>query len=104
MTTSHERTKAVVDTREFLPMLASADEVTIRGLVQTMAMCLLKHYPLDVDLDASTSALPGIWAAPANRRAGLSVAREFQTRVPGQRDAHGIRDAGADDDQTARGS
>lgn len=70
MTTPRERTKAVIDTREFLLMLASADEVTIRGLVQTTAMCLLRHYPLDVDLDVSAAALPGIWAAPTNRRVG----------------------------------
>lgn len=104
MTTPHERTKAVVDTREFLLVLAFADEVTIRGLVQTMAMCLLKHYPLDVDLDVSAAALPGIWAVPANRQATSAAAREFQICVPGQRDAHDIRDAGADDDQTACGS
>ncbi|WP_175930190.1 MULTISPECIES: BPSL0761 family protein [unclassified Burkholderia] len=64
MTTPRERTKAVVDTREFLLMLASADEVTVRGLVQTMAMHLLRHYPLDIDLEVSAAALPGVWAIP----------------------------------------
>ena len=64
MTTPRERTKAVVDTRELLRMLASADEVTVRGLVQTTAMCLLRHYPLDIDLEVSAAALPGVWAAP----------------------------------------
>ena len=64
MTTPRERTKAVVDTREFLLMLASAEEVTVGGLVQTMALCLLRHYPLDIDLEISAAALPGIWAAP----------------------------------------
>ncbi|WP_346656398.1 BPSL0761 family protein [Burkholderia sp. COPS] len=63
MTPPRERTKAVVDTREFLLMLASADEVTVRG-VQTMAMRLLRHYPLDIDLDVSAAALPGVWAIP----------------------------------------
>jgi hypothetical protein len=64
MTTPAERTKAVVDTRDFLEMLANADEVTIRGLVQSVAIALLRHYPLKVDLDVSASALPGIWAQP----------------------------------------
>ncbi|KVS41514.1 hypothetical protein WK43_22920 [Burkholderia ubonensis] len=68
MTTPRERTKAVVDTREFLRMLASADEVTVRGLVQTMAMCLLRHYPLDIDLEVSAAALPGVWAVPEHRQ------------------------------------
>ncbi|WP_308235589.1 BPSL0761 family protein [Burkholderia sp. SCN-KJ] len=47
MTTAHERTKAVIETRKFLQMLASADEVTISGLVQSVAVCLLRHYPLN---------------------------------------------------------
>ncbi|WP_335645876.1 hypothetical protein [Burkholderia ubonensis] len=45
-------------------MLASADEVTICGLVQSVAVCLLRHYPLDVDLEVSAAALPGVWGAP----------------------------------------
>lgn len=104
MTTPHERTKAVVDTREFLLTLAHADDVTIRGLVQTMAICLLRHYPLDVDIEVSAAALPGVWTTPENRRDGSAVARGCQTRVPGQRDADGIRNPGADDDSTASGS
>lgn len=64
MTTPYERTKAVVDTRELLEMLASADEITIGGLVQSVAMGLLRHYPLNIDLDVSAAALPGVWAPP----------------------------------------
>jgi hypothetical protein len=64
MTTSSERTKAVVETRELLEILARADEVTIQGLVQSVAVCLLRHYPMDVDLAISATALPGIWAQP----------------------------------------
>lgn len=67
MTTPAERTKAVVDTRDFLETLSNADDVTIPGLVQTVATGLLRHYPLDVDLDVSASALPGIWAHPIQR-------------------------------------
>ncbi|RQX90804.1 BPSL0761 family protein [Burkholderia stagnalis] len=64
MTTAYERTKAVIETRKFLQVLASADEVTICGLVQSVAVCLLRHYPLDVDLEVSAAALPGVWGAP----------------------------------------
>ncbi|SAK99574.1 hypothetical protein AWB76_07747 [Caballeronia temeraria] len=70
MTIPAERTKAVVHTREFLEMLASAEEVTIRGLVQSVAIGLLRHYPLNVDLDVSASALPEIWAQPTVERPG----------------------------------
>jgi hypothetical protein len=64
VTLPHERTKAVVETRDFLQLLAAADEITIPGLVQTVATGLLRHYPLDVDLAVSALALPGIWAPP----------------------------------------
>lgn len=64
MTTPAERTKAVLETRDFLRTLAVADEITISGLVRTVAVGLLRHYPLDVDIEVSASALPGIWAHP----------------------------------------
>lgn len=64
MTTAYERTKSVIDTREFLQMLVSADELTIHGLVQSVAACLLRHYPLDIDLEVSAAALPNVWAIP----------------------------------------
>ncbi len=74
MTTPVERTKAVVDTRIFLQMLSNAEEITICGLVQSVAMVLLRHYPLIVDLDASASALPGVWAHPTNDSPGQTAA------------------------------
>jgi hypothetical protein len=70
MTTPAERSKAVVDTRDFLQMLSAADEVTIRGLVQSVAIGLLRHYPMNVDLDVSASVLPEIWARPIVERSG----------------------------------
>lgn len=104
MTTPHERTTAVTDTRELLQMLASGDEITIGGLVQTVALRLLRHYPLDVDLDVSATALPGIWAAPKNRRSGLTATRGCLRSTSGRSDADDIRSQGEDDDQTVRGS
>ncbi|WP_241030426.1 BPSL0761 family protein [Paraburkholderia sp. Ac-20347] len=104
MTTPHERTKAVIDTRELLQMLARAEEITVSGLVQTVALGLLRHYPLDIDLDVSASALPGIWAAPKRRRPGSTAAPGRPTRGPGSSEADETRNKGADDDQTACGS
>jgi hypothetical protein len=88
MTTPEERTRAVVGTREFLQMLASAstDDVTIPGPVQSAALCLLRHYPLNVDLDFSASVLPTVWAPPSPRRgtrrgARLCIVRMFRRKT-----------------------
>ncbi|WP_282980819.1 hypothetical protein [Burkholderia vietnamiensis] len=43
-------------------MLASTDDVASRSHVQSVAIRLLRHYPLDIDLDVSATALPGVWA------------------------------------------
>lgn len=64
MTTPFERTKAVIETRKLLQMLASTNDVTSDGDVQAVAGRLLRHYPLDIDLKVSAAALPEIWAAP----------------------------------------
>jgi hypothetical protein len=64
MTMPHERTKAVIETRELLQLLASSDDVASSIDIHANAVRLLRHYPLDVDLDISAAALPGIWAAP----------------------------------------
>ncbi|MDR5794525.1 hypothetical protein QCE49_14180 [Caballeronia sp. LZ008] len=78
MTTPAERTKAVLGTRDFLEILSRADEVTIHGLVQSVAASLLRHYPLKVDLDLSAAALPTVWAPPSTPGGkGEHVALEF---------------------------
>jgi hypothetical protein len=89
---------------EAAKFLARADEITVGGLLQTVVLGLLRHYPLDIDLDVSAAALPGIWAAPKLRRAGSTAAPERQTRIPDRCDTDEIRHPGADDDQTACGS
>jgi hypothetical protein len=66
MTTPDERTKAVLATRDFLHLLAEAEEVTIPGLVQSVALGLLRAYPNRMDLSLSASVLPEIWAAPSH--------------------------------------
>ncbi|RQU12755.1 hypothetical protein DF157_23640 [Burkholderia cenocepacia] len=64
MTTPYERSKSVTETREFLQMLASAGDIANRNHVQLVAVRLLRHYPLDIDLEMSAAALPSIWAVP----------------------------------------
>lgn len=64
MTTPYERTKAVIETRELLQLLASFDGPATPSAIQDLARQLLRHFPLDVDIAVSAAALPGIWAAP----------------------------------------
>jgi hypothetical protein len=63
-----ERTKAVIETRRFLRTLSDAEDEIMWGLVRSAALQLLRHYPLDVDIDASSAALPSVWAAPSKVR------------------------------------
>lgn len=62
MTTSSERTTAVVKTRAFLQALVAHNDAAAHGNIHEVAEHLLRHYPLDVDLDASAAALPNLWA------------------------------------------
>ncbi|WP_321785772.1 BPSL0761 family protein [Paraburkholderia sp. J94] len=104
MTTPRERTKAVTDTRELLQMLARADEITIGGLVQTVALGLLRHYPVDNDLDVSSAALPEVWGAPEQRQPGSTGAPLCQGNAPGESNTDEVRSRGEDDGWKAYGS
>ncbi|PAJ79158.1 hypothetical protein CJO71_19975 [Burkholderia ubonensis] len=64
MTTAYERTRAVTETRKLLQLLGSPANSTTRDAIRDTALLLLRHYPLDIDLEISAAALPGIWAAP----------------------------------------
>ena len=64
MTTASERTKAVIEARKLLQLLGSPANTTARDAFRDTALLLLRHYPLDIDLEISAAALPGIWAAP----------------------------------------
>ncbi|RIV38821.1 BPSL0761 family protein [Burkholderia pseudomallei] len=64
MTTAYERTKAVLETRKLLQLLGSPTGTATRDTVRDAALLLLRHYPLDIDLEISAAALPEIWAAP----------------------------------------
>lgn len=77
MTSPAERTKAVIDTRDLLEILAVAKDVTIPGLVQSVATCLLQHFPNSIDLQLSACAAPELWAPPSthglNEKHGASA-------------------------------
>ena len=62
MTMPYERTNAVIETRELLQMLARSDGSAVPSTIDDLARQLLRHFPLDVDVDVSAAALPGVWA------------------------------------------
>ncbi len=62
MTTPCERTNAVAKTRAFLQSLVAHNNGAARRNIHEVAEHLLRHYPLDVDLDMSAAALPSLWA------------------------------------------
>jgi len=66
MTMPNERTRSVVQAREFLQeLMHSAD---LPESVRREARRLLRHYPSDEDLGLAASALPGWWANPGDGR------------------------------------
>lgn len=65
MTTPEERTRAVMRTRALLTDLSRGTAQRETDALRELAMTLLRHYPLDIDLDLSGSALPGVWALPS---------------------------------------
>ncbi|SDI38976.1 hypothetical protein SAMN04487926_11634 [Paraburkholderia steynii] len=70
MTTPNERTRAVVGARDLLTILSDGRGPYSGDLVRTLAMTLLRHYPLEVDISVSAAALPGLWADPLSGREG----------------------------------
>jgi hypothetical protein len=47
----------------------------VPGLIQSVAVGLLRHYPLEADLMESAAALPEVWAAPCSRVSRLRLVR-----------------------------
>ncbi|WP_408115707.1 BPSL0761 family protein [Caballeronia grimmiae] len=68
MTTPEERTRAVIQTRDFLEMLSNPGNALSPVEVMVEATRLLRHFPLNVDLDFSASVLPTVWSPPIRRR------------------------------------
>ncbi|WP_338943262.1 BPSL0761 family protein [Paraburkholderia sp. 22B1P] len=73
MTTPEERTRAVLVARELLETLAHGRGDYCADLVRTLAFSLLRHYPLDVDIDVSALALPRLWSSCAR----LAASRRY---------------------------
>lgn len=64
MTMPYERTRAVVQAREFLQeLMRSAD---VPESVRMGAHRLLRHYPSDDDLELTAIALSSWWAKPGD--------------------------------------
>lgn len=67
MTTPNERTRSVIQAREFLQeLMRSAD---VPESVRTEARRLLRHYPSNGDLQLTALALPGWWEKPSEEHA-----------------------------------
>ncbi|MCW3699595.1 BPSL0761 family protein [Burkholderia cenocepacia] len=110
MTTAHERTKAVVETRNYLQILASDINCAKKCDLGAEAVRLLRHYPLDVDLDVSAAALPNVWSPAARHgrrvedghRENLPAALQHPTRRSSKERLLGMPDVGTDGDFNCR--
>lgn len=70
MTTPHERTRAVVETRRFLEQLAAGElDREPRASLREWARSLLRHYPSASDLRLASMA-PSIWWEPPQEPLG----------------------------------
>lgn len=70
MTIPSERTRAVVETRQFLKMLAAGRMVGgSPERLQNYAASLLRHYPNDLDMHLTAAALPALWSPPKEPQA-----------------------------------
>lgn len=68
MTTPEERTRAVVDTREFLESLTcSISNPGMPQEIREQARRLLRHYPFPSDLQLAAFALPQWFGVPEKR-------------------------------------
>lgn len=70
---------------------AAGRDVTTGGLVKTLALRRLRRYPLDVDLEVSAAAGPGVRAALQHRQTGPTVAPGCDGGALGRGDADNIR-------------
>ena len=69
MTMPDERTRAVLDAREFLGRMARGE---LAGespqALTTWAKALLRHYPEDTHIRLASKALPAYWSSPEESR------------------------------------
>lgn len=64
MTMPDERTRSVLQTRQFLEELAGAKVSGIPEEVRVEARRLLRHFPEKYDLVFAAEARPDLWARP----------------------------------------
>ena len=65
MTVPTERTRAVLDAREFLFRLIDPAGISrIPSVVREEARNLLRHYPTPLDMETTARATRGIWEMP----------------------------------------
>ena len=67
MTMPDERTRAVMQTKEFLQLLAAAGKSEVPENIQKEARRLLRHFPSSMDLEFAASACPEWWGPPKSR-------------------------------------
>jgi len=71
MTTAHERTRSVIQTRQFLKALSSGlPAAGVPADVRREALRLLTHFPEDIHLDHAAIAWPQMWAPVSPPREG----------------------------------
>lgn len=64
MTTPYERTRSVLQAKEFLQMLALAKEQEIPEQIRREAQRLLRHFPDKGDLQFAANTCPEWWGPP----------------------------------------
>ena len=67
MTMPYERTRSVLQTKEFLQMLAWAEEPEIPEKIRREAQRLLRHFPGKGDLQFAANACPEWWGSPETK-------------------------------------
>lgn len=81
MTLPAERTRAVLQTREFLQWVLSAEATTEKFMeAKREARTLLRHYPSSIDLQLAHLACP-MWFGAANERKGLMPPEEVERLI-----------------------
>lgn len=67
MTMPSERTRSVIQTRDFLQRLVAAREEGVPETVRVEAHRLLRHYPSNSELQFAAEACPDWWGLPESK-------------------------------------
>jgi hypothetical protein len=83
MTIPSERTRAVIATRGFLEQMSVGRMRAVPPeTLMKQALALLRHYPSNMDMHLTSSALPSWWAPPTNLREDQSFTPPQVRAVP----------------------